>query len=150
MRCTQVPVLLLNTLYSSNWRKWPFMNCKQKKSSQAPFCSTCSFMSKNSKCPWGEHRSDTADDLHSWQYGTIWSKRFLANYMLRPTTCACIGVHTLNPMGLGQYYFVLLEEVLRVSHPLGTPKLPSGSLFILYPASINSQKCLIRVNPFRW
>lgn len=74
----------------------------------------------------------------------------IANYMLRPTMCACICVHTLNPIGLGQYYFVLLEKVLRVSHPLGTPKPPSGSLFILYPASINSQNCLICVNPFRW
>lgn len=33
---------------------------------------TCSFMSDNSKHSWGGHRSpDSADDLHSWQYGTI-------------------------------------------------------------------------------
>lgn len=64
--------------------------------------------------------------------------------------CACIFVCTLNTGGLGQYCCVMLGKVLRVSHPVGTTQPPTGSLFILYPISINTQKCPVCVNPFRW
>lgn len=38
----------------------------------AHFCSTCSFISENSKCPQSGHKSsDTAYDLHSWWCDTI-------------------------------------------------------------------------------
>lgn len=51
----------------------------------------------------------------------------LASYMLRSTTCVCICIHTLNTIGLSQYYCVLLE---KVSHPLGSP--PTAKQFITH------------------